>query len=136
MINYLRYTLLTDFYFFFFFKVISTPNMGLEFTIQRSRLGYSTNWASQAPNPLNRFLSIQYNILNCGGNVVWQISRTYSFRITETPYLWLANPTFLCMTYQSPTSQSFFFQDLFSILRLTEPKKFWCGASLGKYSNI
>ena len=33
----------------FYFKVISTPNMGLKLTTWRSRAACSTDWANQAP---------------------------------------------------------------------------------------
>ena len=57
-------------------------------------------------------LSVQYNIINSGNNVVQQISINDSFCTTENVCLVISNSLFLSndfqMTHQSPTSQSFF----------------------------
>lgn len=42
--------------------------------------------------PLNKFLSVQHNIINYEPNVVWNISKTYSSYLTETLFLLILFP--------------------------------------------
>ena len=74
------------FFLFFVFKVVSTPNVGLELMILRSRVACSTHWTSQGPPEViiftvNRNLALRGHL---GSSVGWASDTQVQLRSWST----------------------------------------------------